>query len=123
MITLIGTITALIFLTISLIHVKWALAKSHAGNSAIPTDDGKPLFTPSTGMTLLVALALLISALLVTGTLGFRRLGLPLWLFKLGTRGVPLATCALLAFSNECAVCPLPVMIPFIIHRSASILR
>ena len=88
MINLIGIATALIFLTISLMHVNWAFAKSQVGNSAIPTQDGKPLFKPSTGMTLLVALALLISALLVLGTLGFGRLGLPLWLFKVGSWGV-----------------------------------
>lgn len=99
MINLIGISTALIFLTISLIHVNWALAKSPVGNSAIPTDDGTPLFKPSMGMTFLVALALLLSAFLVVGTLGFGRLGLPLWLFKLGTWGV--ATVLLLRAIGE----------------------
>lgn len=88
MINLIGTSTALLFLSISLMHVKWTFGSRLDGNRVIPTHDGKAIFTPSTGMTLLVAVALLLSAFLVVGTLGFGRMGLPLWLFKLGTWGV-----------------------------------
>lgn len=88
MINLLGIATALIFLSIALLHVYWVFGSSRNGNTVIPTHNGQPLFTPSPGMTLLVALALLLSALLVVGTLGFGRMGLPLWLFKLGTWGV-----------------------------------
>lgn len=88
MINLLGTIAALILLSISLLHVYWAFGRRREDNNVIPTHDGKAIFTPSTGMTLLVAVALLLSAFLVVGTLGFGRMGLPLWLFKLGTWGV-----------------------------------
>jgi len=88
MINLLGISTALIFLSIALLHIKWAFGSRLDSNTVIPTRDGRPLFQPSTGMTLLVALALLISAFLVLGTLGFGRLGLPLWLFKVGSWGV-----------------------------------
>lgn len=88
MINLLGITTALIFVSISLLHVYWAFGSKRNGNSVIPTDDGKPIFTPTLGITLLVALLLLVSALLVLGALGYWNLGLPLWLFKLGTGGV-----------------------------------
>jgi fatty acid desaturase len=88
MINLLGLLTALIFLSISLLHVYWAFGSSRNGSTVIPTHNGKPIFTPSPGMTLLVALLLLIAALLVLGTLGYWRAGLPFWLFKMGTWGV-----------------------------------
>ena len=88
MINLIGILTALIFLSISLLHVYWAFGSRRDGNTVIPTHNGKSLFTPSPGMTLLVALLLLIAALLVLGTLGYWNVGLPLGFFKMGTWGV-----------------------------------
>lgn len=88
MINLLGIATALIFLSISLLHVYWAFGSSRNGGAVIPTHNGQPIFTPSPGITLLVALLLLISALLVLGTLGYWRFGLPLGFFKVGTWGV-----------------------------------
>jgi len=77
MINLIGILAIVIFLSIALLHVYWAFSSGRAGNAVIPTHDGRPIFTPSTGVTLLV-----------WGTLGFWRMGLPIWLFKVGTWSV-----------------------------------
>ncbi len=88
MIKLIGSVAALIVVSISLFHVYWALGNRQTSNTVIPMHNGTAIFKPSTGQSLLVALALLISALLVMGTLGVDRMGLPMWLFKVGTWGV-----------------------------------
>jgi hypothetical protein len=90
-VTSIGISTAAVFLSLCMLHVYWALGRSSASAAVIPVHEGKPLFTPTATVTLLVALALLICALLVLGTLGIWRLGLPGWLFKIGTWGVAAA--------------------------------
>ena len=84
----IGISTAAVFVSLGLLHVYWALGRSSPSAAVIPAHAGKPLFTPTPAVTLLVALALLICALLVLGALGIWRFGLPSWLFKIGIWGV-----------------------------------
>jgi hypothetical protein len=83
-----GLVTAAIFVGLSMLHVFWALGRRQPSGAVIPTQAGRPLFTPTPTTTLLVALALLICAVLVLGTLGLGRFGLPAWLFRFGTFGV-----------------------------------
>ncbi len=56
-------ISACLLMGISLLHVYWALGGGWGIAVAIPTESGNKVFTPSTGMTLLVALLLSIAAL------------------------------------------------------------
>lgn len=49
------------------LHVSWAFGGRGAGAAVVPTVDGRPLFTPSKGATLVVAFLLAVSALLVVG--------------------------------------------------------
>ncbi len=60
--SIIGAATAGIFLSLCMLHVYWALGRSNVSAAVIPFQDGKPLFTPTPAITLLVALALLICA-------------------------------------------------------------
>jgi hypothetical protein len=84
----IGIPTAAVFVSLGLLHIYWALGRSSASAAVIPIHAGKPLFTPTSPVSLLVALALLVCALLVLGSLGILRFGLPGWLFKVGIWGV-----------------------------------
>jgi hypothetical protein len=84
----IGISTAVVFFSLSILHAYWALGRRSPSASVIPIHAGKPLLTPTLPGTLLVALALLICALLVFGTLGIWRFGLPGWLFRIGIWGV-----------------------------------
>ena len=91
LITIMGTATAGIFLSLCMLHVSWALGRTSASAAVIPLREGKPLFTPTPAATLLVALALLVCALLVLGMLGSLRFGLPGWPFRIGVWGVAAA--------------------------------
>ena len=51
-----------VLVTLSAIHVYWAVTGSTASRGVIPEVDGKPLFTPSRSATLLVAALLLVAA-------------------------------------------------------------
>lgn len=78
-----------LFLSIGLIHVYWALLGTGHSSTMIPSQNGKPSFIPTSTQTILVALGLFVSALIVLGTaLSFWRFGLPLWLFKVGLCGL-----------------------------------
>src|SRR5215216_6598662 len=87
----IGISTAAVFVSLGLLHVYWALGRSSPSAAVIPIHAGKPLFTPTPAVTLLVALALLVCALLVLGMLGILRFGLPDWPFRIGVWGVAAA--------------------------------
>jgi hypothetical protein len=77
-----------LFLSIGLIHVYWALVGTGQSSIMIPSQNGKPRFIPTPAQTMLVALGLFVSALIVLGALSFWRFGLPLWLFKVGLCGL-----------------------------------
>lgn len=59
------TISACLLVGISLLHVYWAFGGTWGIKAAIPTDSEKKVFTPSTGMTLLVGILLSMAALLL----------------------------------------------------------
>ncbi len=76
-----ATLTALILLSISALHVYWALGGRWGSDVAIPNIPGstRALFRPSPFITLVVAGALLVAAVLVMGnfvwTAGIIKLG------------------------------------------------
>ncbi|MBI4749951.1 MAG: DUF3995 domain-containing protein [Acidobacteria bacterium] len=77
MIRVLACILILIFLFISGMHVFWAFGGRIGGMAAIPEINGKPSFSPTAGMTLLVAFAFVCAALLVAGTSGILKLPVP----------------------------------------------
>jgi len=88
MIHVIGFSTAIILLSLSLLHVYWALGGQHGLAAAIPTVDAQPLFEPTPADTFSVAFALLAASLLVLGSFGYRVPFLPLWIYQLGIWGI-----------------------------------
>ena len=86
MMQLIAVLTAATLALIALVHVYWALGGQVAKSAALPEVDGRPAFTPRGSMTLMVAAALLLAALLVAVTGG----ALPVSLPRLGTRALTL---------------------------------
>ncbi|HMS86662.1 MAG TPA: DUF3995 domain-containing protein [Nitrospira sp.] len=66
-----------VFLSISLVHVYWAVGGRVGQLAAIPERDGKPVFHPSTIMTAVVALILALCAVLIAATGGLLALPLP----------------------------------------------
>ena len=62
---LIAVLVACIYAGLSAIHVYWACGGGWGSVGVIPVVGGKPTFQPSTGVTLLVALALGAAAALV----------------------------------------------------------
>jgi Protein of unknown function (DUF3995) len=83
MIRNLGIFVATIFAVLSLIHFYWAVGGTTSG-FAIPSDNGKPLFSPSPLTTFLVALALFFAMFAVLGRLGFWGNVLPGWVFYWG---------------------------------------
>jgi hypothetical protein len=59
-----GAAAAIILAVLALIHVYWAAGGALGKSSAIPTRDGKQIFTPTPFTTILVALALFAMATL-----------------------------------------------------------
>jgi hypothetical protein len=75
--TTIAFAVCLAFIAIALWHVHMARATTIGVSGAVPTVDGKPLFTPSRKATLAVAVVLLLFAALVASTAGLIATGLP----------------------------------------------
>ena len=63
--TLIGITLGVVFAFLSALHVYWALGGKWGSAATVPLIDGKPTFTPTRCMTLLVAAALMSAALVV----------------------------------------------------------
>lgn len=80
-----------ILLLLSGLHVFWILGGGWGKRGVVPThNDGKPLFVPGQGSTLLVALALLIAAFLVAWRVGWVEPGLAEWMPRIGVWGIVL---------------------------------
>jgi len=78
MITALAIVVCAVFAALGLWHFYMAFA-GHSGESAVvPSRDGKPTFTPSTGSTIAVGIVLLLFAALVACTSGILVLGLPI---------------------------------------------
>jgi hypothetical protein len=74
-----------LFAALALLHVYWAMGGRWGRAAAVPTADGRPLFSPSPAGTLLVAAALLIAALVIAGAAGWLGQAVPRRLFRLLT--------------------------------------
>jgi hypothetical protein len=70
MATLLATIVCATFILLGVWHFYMALAPASGANGAVPSVDGKPLFTPSRGATVAVGVVLLLFATLVAATGG-----------------------------------------------------
>ena len=68
---------ALLFAVIGGFHVAWAAGVRFGVGAAVPELEGRPLFTPPRGLTLLIGLGLLASAWLVLALGGFLPAPLP----------------------------------------------
>jgi hypothetical protein len=69
--TLVAAAVCAVFLVLALWHVRMAALPMAGASGAVPTVDGKPLFTPSKRSTLLVAAVLGLFAVLVAATADF----------------------------------------------------
>lgn len=56
-----------VFVALAATHVYWALGGRRGSAAAVPSVDGRPLFTPSRGATLGVAAALVAAAVVIAG--------------------------------------------------------
>ncbi|WP_035057574.1 DUF3995 domain-containing protein [Andreprevotia chitinilytica] len=65
------------FVLAALVHIYWAAGGRRGMTAAIPSVDGKPLFTPSPLATAMVAVAMLIMALLVQWQIQMVQLPIP----------------------------------------------
>ena len=74
---LLAQITCLAFVGIAFWHVYMAAARGSGISWAVPSREGRPLFRPSRGATLLVAVLLLFFADLVASCAGLWRIGIP----------------------------------------------
>jgi hypothetical protein len=81
---LVAEATCLAFVMIAVWHVYVAVARDAGLSWAVPSREGRPLFRPSRGATLLVAVLLLLFAALVASTAGLWHVGIShrvlLWL-------------------------------------------
>ena len=86
--TLIGIALAAVFLSLALLHLYWALGGRSGRTAAVPSVNGKPLFTPSTFGTVLVAVALLVAAVVIAGVAGWLGALIPAIVFRVMTLGI-----------------------------------
>jgi hypothetical protein len=69
--TIAGTTAAIILAALAMIHFYWAFGGTFGKSSTIPSQDGKPLFTPTRFTTILVALGLIAMAALNAAKVGW----------------------------------------------------
>lgn len=85
---ILGILLAAIFAGLGLLHVYWAFGGSGVKMAAVPSIEGKPVFTPSFLATILVAAALFAAMTVILGQIGFLGEAIPKWIFRLLTRGI-----------------------------------
>ena len=89
MITLLGLILFLIFMTLSLFHFYWGFGGRIGYGSVIPTRmDGKVLFKPGYLSTFIVAAGLLGMAIFILAIIKVIIFPLPAWILKYGLIGI-----------------------------------
>ena len=81
----VGTIAAAVLLALSALHVYWALGGLRGVEVTIPKRDGRPLFSPGSAQTLIVAGLLSAGAFVLLGRLRLWGSWLPRWLFEAGS--------------------------------------
>jgi len=79
---------ATILAALAALHVSWALGGRWAAAAAVPEGDGRPLFRPGPGTTLIVAGCLTAAAAVVLEGAGIGLRLLSPWVAKWGTWGV-----------------------------------
>ena len=77
MISAIAIVVCAVFVVLGGWHFYMAFAMQPGESAAVPSQDGKPVFEPSTGSTITVGIVLLLFAMLVASTSGMLILGLP----------------------------------------------
>src|ERR1051325_2280880 len=77
-------VTTLVLASLALLHVFWAAAGRWAMASVIPSESGRPTFTPSPAVMLAVAAALAAAAALTLGATGALRAIAPPWFVRIG---------------------------------------
>ena len=77
MITAIAIVVCTVFALLGVWHFHMAFAGHSGESAAVPSRDGQPTFVPSRGSTIAVGIVLLLFAVLVAGTSGLLRIGLP----------------------------------------------
>jgi hypothetical protein len=73
----VAVIVCAMFVTIALWHLYMAWSPRTGATGSVPSVDGRPLFVPSTGATILVAIMLVLFACLVAATAGFVQVAVP----------------------------------------------
>ena len=84
MASLAAPLLAAVFAALAALHFAWAAGAGTSVDGFVPSDGGKPLFTPGPAATVAVALALSAAALVVICRAGILCLGLPAWMARLG---------------------------------------
>lgn len=84
-VTIAGAGASLVLGGLAVVHVYWAFRGREGGSAAVPEVEGRPLFSPSKAATLVVALLLTVSGVLVVGRLADWA---PHRLFQIGCAGV-----------------------------------
>lgn len=85
---LVAYFAIVIFSFISLIHLYWGVGGRWGYDAVIPTQNGKPAFNPSKGVTILLAIVLLLPILLILGRMDVFASKISPWFFKAGLWGV-----------------------------------
>jgi Protein of unknown function (DUF3995) len=85
---ILGILLVAIFTALGLLHVYRAVAGNAATSVGVPSVDGKPLFSPSTFATLMVAAALFTAALVISGVCGWLGSLVPPNIFRVMTLGI-----------------------------------
>ena len=81
---MVASALAAIFVALALLHFFWAAGGGAGVDGFVPSDDGRPLFTPGPIASVAVGVALLAAALVVTCRAGLFCLGLPAWMARVG---------------------------------------
>ncbi|KEK22803.1 DUF3995 domain-containing protein [Bacillus gaemokensis] len=79
------TTSACLLFCISLLHIYWAFGGKWGIHAAIPTEFGEKAFTPSTGMTLLIAFLLSMAAVLLLLKTNIISLSIPHVIVQIGS--------------------------------------
>ena len=74
-VTILAVAVCAVFVFLAAWHFRMAFGKLSGESNAMPTIDGKPLFTPSRTATIAVGVALMLCAALVAATAGILRTG------------------------------------------------
>lgn len=81
-------VSIIIFAFLSLMHFYWGVGGRWGYDAVIPELNGKPAFDPSKGVTILLAIILMLPILLILGKMEVIGNKLPSWLFQAGLWGI-----------------------------------